>query len=200
MAIVVVGGQARKVGKTSVVAGLISAISERRWTAIKTSGHIHQRAPGAASSLIVAGQGFRLTDESGVSGATDTARFAAAGAERVYWLQAEAGGIEEAVPHLRQLISPASDVIVESNGIVEWLAPDVYLLVLDFGVEDFKASARRFLPRASAFLVHGDREKPLWKGVSLDALPPRPMLCMRPPQYVTAEIIGFVRHRLAGER
>ena len=42
MSLVVVGGQARKVGKTSVVAGLISSIGERRWTAIKTSGHIHR--------------------------------------------------------------------------------------------------------------------------------------------------------------
>jgi hypothetical protein len=199
MALVVVGGQARKVGKTSVVAGLISAIGERRWTSVKTSGHIHQRAPGAASKLIAAGHGFMLTEESGGTGDTDTARFVAAGAERVYWLQAEAGGIEEAMPHLRKLILAASDVIVESNGIVQWLAPDLYLLVLDFGVEDFKASARRSLDKASAFLVHRGREAPLWQGFSLDKLPPRPMLFMRPPQYVTPEIVDFVRRRLADE-
>ncbi len=210
MAVVVVGGQARRVGKTSVIAGLISAISERRWTAIKTSGHIHQDSPGAASKLIAAGRGFVLTEEP-VAGSragdgqqttprlTDTARFAAAGAERVYWLQAEAGCLAEAVPHLRKIIADATDVMVESNGILQWLAPDLYLLALDYGVEEFKSSAQRFLPRAAAFLVHRDREEPLWQNGSPRTLPDRPMLFMRPPQYVTPEIVEFVRRRLARE-
>jgi molybdopterin-guanine dinucleotide biosynthesis protein len=210
MAFVVVGGQARRVGKTSVVAGLISAINERRWTAIKTSGHIHQDSPGAASNLIAVGRGFVLTEEpvarlragDGRRTApqlTDTARFAAAGAERVFWLQAEAGCLVEAVPHLRKIIADAVDVMVESNGILQWLAPDLYLLVLDYGVEEFKPSAQRFLSQAAAFLVHRDREEPLWQSISPQTLPARPMLFMRPPQYVTPEIVEFVRRRLARE-
>jgi hypothetical protein len=216
MAVVVVGGQARKVGKTSIVAGLISAISERRWTAIKISGHIHEDAPGVSSTLVAEGRGFLLTEESVARSRTgygrriaprfpprlaarDTARFVEAGAERVYWLQAEAGCLVEAVPHLRKIISAASDgdVIVESTGIVRWLTPDLYLLVLDFGVEEFKPSAQSTLHQAAAFLVHRDREEPLWEGVS--ALPARPMLRMRPPQYVTPEIVEFVRRHLANE-
>jgi hypothetical protein len=208
MSLVVVGGQARKVGKTSVVAGLISATGERRWTALKTSGHIHRPHIDATSTLIAAGRGFVLTEEFDPSGdrgfrqvprllgQSDTARFMAAGAEHVYWLQTEAGGLEEAIPHLRGLISPARDVIVESNSIVRWLAFDLYLLVLDFGVEEFKASALQTLDRASAFLVRRDREEPLWQGVRL---PSRPMLFMDPPQYVTPEIVGFVRRGLAVE-
>ena len=39
MAVVVVGGQSRKVGKTSVVCGLIAALPEMRWTAIKLTQH-----------------------------------------------------------------------------------------------------------------------------------------------------------------
>lgn len=226
MAVVVVGGQARKVGKTSVVAGLISAIGERRWTAIKISGDIHEDSPGAPSTLIAAGRGFVLTEEP-VAGlragherrlelppppqqrscrgprpaVRDTARFVAAGAERVYWLQAESGCLAEAMPHLRKIIAAASDgdVIVESNGIMQSLTPDLYLLVLDFGVEEFKPSARRTLHQAAAFLLHRDREEPLWQGVSPQSLPGRPMLSMRPPQYVTPEIVEFVRRRLAHE-
>ena len=210
MAVVVVGGQARKVGKTSVVAGLISAIGERRWTAIKISGDIHEDFPGTPSTLIAAGRGFVLTEEP-VAGlrtghgrrlelppaARDTARFVAAGAERVYWLQAESDCLAEAMPHLRTIIAASDgDVIVESNGIMQWMTPDLYLLVLDFGVEEFKPSARRTLHQATAFLLHRDREEPLWQGVSL---PGRPMLSMCPPQYVTPEIVEFVRRRLAHE-
>ncbi len=135
------------------------------------------------------------------TGDTDTARFVVAGAERVYWLQAEAGCLGEAMPHLRQIISAAADVdlIMESNGIVQWLTPDLYLLVLDFGVEEFKPSAQRSLHQADAFLLHRDREEPLWQGVSPHMLPARPMLSIRPPQYVTPEIVEFVRRRLAPE-
>ena len=208
MSLVVVGGQARKVGKTSVVAGLISATGERRWTAVKTSGHIHRHHIDATSTLIAAGRGFVLTEEfdraddrgpgqaSRLLGRSDTARFMAAGAEHVYWLQAEAGGLEEAIPHLRELISPARDVIVESNSIVRWFAFDLYLLALDFGVEEFKPSALETLDRASAFLVRRDREEPVWQGVRM---PSRPMLFMDPPQYVTPEIVGFVRRGLRTE-
>ena len=41
MAVIVVGGHSRNVGKTSVVAGLISAFSRYSWTAVKISWHRH---------------------------------------------------------------------------------------------------------------------------------------------------------------
>src|SRR5438132_549717 len=41
MAILVIGGHSRSVGKTSVVAGLITALPERRWTAVKITQFGH---------------------------------------------------------------------------------------------------------------------------------------------------------------
>ena len=41
MAIVVIGGHSRSVGKTSVVAGLISALPELNWTAVKVTQYGH---------------------------------------------------------------------------------------------------------------------------------------------------------------
>ena len=41
MAIVVVGGHTRNIGKTSVVAGLIAAMPEMRWTAFKITQFGH---------------------------------------------------------------------------------------------------------------------------------------------------------------
>ena len=40
MAIVVVGGHTRNIGKTSVVAGLISALREFNWTALKITQYV----------------------------------------------------------------------------------------------------------------------------------------------------------------
>src|SRR6266436_5467605 len=41
MAVVVVGGHTRNIGKTSVVAGLIAALPERHWTAFKVTQFGH---------------------------------------------------------------------------------------------------------------------------------------------------------------
>ena len=41
MAVIVIGGHSRNVGKTSVVAGLIAALPEFRWTALKITQHGH---------------------------------------------------------------------------------------------------------------------------------------------------------------
>ena len=41
MAILVIGGQSRNIGKTAVVCGLILAVPERCWTAIKTVSYTH---------------------------------------------------------------------------------------------------------------------------------------------------------------
>ena len=39
MALIVIGGHSRNVGKTSVVAGLIAALPEYNWTAFKITQH-----------------------------------------------------------------------------------------------------------------------------------------------------------------
>jgi hypothetical protein len=41
MAVVVIGGHSRNIGKTSVVAGLIAAMPEMRWTALKLTQYGH---------------------------------------------------------------------------------------------------------------------------------------------------------------
>ena len=43
MAIIVIGGQSRDVGKTSVVAGLIAALPSYHWTAFKITQFGHGR-------------------------------------------------------------------------------------------------------------------------------------------------------------
>ena len=44
MAIIVVGGSNRGVGKTALVCGLIAALPEYRWAAVKISSHVHTQA------------------------------------------------------------------------------------------------------------------------------------------------------------
>jgi len=85
---------------------------------------------------------------------------------------------------------------MESNSVVRFLRPDLYLTVLDADTEDFKDSAREFLDRADAVVLHQSDARAKWKTVSMDELAGKPIFKIQPPPYVTEEIVAFVREKL----
>lgn len=200
MAIVVVGGHSRSVGKTSVVAGLISALPEFEWTAVKITqyGHGICSANGEPCDCATGDHSWAISEERDRSGESDTSRFLVAGAARALWVRTEQGRLAEAMPSLRAKIENARNVIIESNSVLKFLRPDLYLTVLDPSTADFKASAREFLDRASAVILHEAAVSPAWQAISLKPVAERPLFRVTPPAYVTAEIAHFVRSSLSG--
>jgi molybdopterin-guanine dinucleotide biosynthesis protein len=202
MALVVVGGHSRNVGKTSVVAGLIAALPERNWTAAKITqyGHGVCSVNGESCDCAVDEHTWAITEEHDRSAESDTSRFLVAGAHRVLWVRTKQGWLAEAMPDLRRELGTAENVILESNSVLKFMRPDVYLTVLDMATADFKDSAREFLDRAHAVILHEAPETgefvPAWTGVSLKPVSGKPLFRVRPPQYVTPEIVEFVRQRL----
>ncbi len=200
MAIVVVGGHTRNIGKTSVVAGLIAAMPELHWTAFKVTqfGHGMCSANGEPCDCETAEHTLAVSEEKvGGDATTDSGRYLVAGAARSFWVRTRQGDLSEAMPRIRKEIAQAENVVIESNSIMRFLRPDLYLSVLDPDTPDFKDSAKYFLDRADAVLVaEGDLSHPQWKGVSLKLVDGTPVLAMRPPVYVTDEVVQFVRDRL----
>jgi hypothetical protein len=198
VALVVIGGHSRSVGKTSVVAGLVSALREFDWTAVKITqyGHGICSANGAACDCATADHSWAISEERDRSGESDTSRFLLAGAVRSLWVRTEQGRLAEAMPALRQRLEDAGNVIIESNSILKFLQPDLYLTVLDPDTTDFKNSAREFLDRASAVILH-DRNGSAWQAVSLKPVATRPVFRITPPPYVTLEVVDFVRSTLS---
>jgi hypothetical protein len=199
MSIVVVGGHSRNIGKTSVVEGLIRATPEMRWTAFKITqfGHGMCSANGEPCDCETAEHTIAVSEERERSSGTDSSRYLAAGALRSLWVRTRTGDLAEAMPRIRKELERAEDAIVESNSILRFLRPDLYLSVLDPAVADFKDSARLYLDRADAVLVpEGTLGRPEWRGVSLKLVQGTPVLAMRPPEYVTADILQFMRERL----
>jgi molybdopterin-guanine dinucleotide biosynthesis protein len=194
MALVVVGGHSRNVGKTSVVAGLVSALREREWLAVKITqyGHGICSANGETCDCVTADHASAISEERDRSGQSDTSRFLVAGAKRVLWVRTQQGFLAEAMPRLRQEMAKSRDVILESNSVMRFVKPDLYLVVLDPATEDFKSSAREYLDRADAVLLHSASEA-TWKGISLKPVVDRPTFRVIPPQYVTPELVEFVR-------
>jgi Molybdopterin-guanine dinucleotide biosynthesis protein len=180
--IVVVGGASRKSGKTAVAAGLIRSIPEARWTAIKITHH----PPHGGDSL----------QEETSPTATDSGRYLAAGAERSFCLHSSAEMLASFMPRLSQIIGSATNVLIESNSILEHLHPDLYLLVADpllvgpngLGI---KPSARRFLPAAHAvvWIKRGAGSPNL-------ELPEKPHFWVEPPSYTSQFLSDYVRRKL----
>lgn len=204
MSTILIGGHSRNVGKTSVVAGLIAALPEFHWTAAKVTqyGHGVCSTNGEPCDCATADHAWAITEERNRTGDTDTSRFLLAGANKVFWVRTEQGRLAEAMPAFRQRIAGAKNLILESNSILKFLRPDLYLTILDPATEDFKASAREFLDRADAIILHEPHAPnknvapPAWENVSLKPVANRPTFKISPPDYLTPEIVNFVRARL----
>ena len=198
MALIVIGGHSRNVGKTSVVAGLIAALRDYHWTALKITqfGHGVCSADGEPCHCATDDHTWSISEEKDRSGKSDTSRFLVAGATRAWWVRTQQGHLAEAVPTIRRKLAEAENVILESNSILKFVRPDVYLSVLDPATEDFKKSAQEFLDLADAVVLHEGPEKPLWDGVSLKPVAGRPVFRIRPPQYITPAMVEFVRQKL----
>ncbi len=203
MAIVVVGGHTRNIGKTSVVAGLVRALPEMRWTAFKITqfGHGVCSANGEPCECETAEHTIAVSEERDGATGTDSARYLDAGAVRSFWVRTRQGQLAEAMPRLRKEFEQAqadgSNVIVESNSILRFLKPDVFLTVLDPATKDFKESALRYLDRADAVLLPElEIGRPEWSGVSLKLIEGVPRFQMKLPGYVTGEIAEFVARKV----
>lgn len=198
MAVVVVGGHSRNVGKTSVVAGIIAGLRERQWTAMKITqfGHGFCTADGAPCDCATDEHTIAFSAERDPATGTDSARYLAAGAVKSLWVRTRQGNLAAAMPRIRKEIEAAENAIIESNSVMQFLRPDLYLTVLDRGTADFKASARLFLDRADAVLLHAAKLRPHWNGVSLLLIEGKPQFGIAPPHYVTEEILDFVRSRI----
>jgi hypothetical protein len=191
MPIVVIGGHTRSVGKTSVVAGIISALPDFHWTALKITqyGHGVCSANGEACDCVTADHSLAVSEERDRSGESDTSRFLLAGADHSWWVRTQQGELAEAMPRIRKILASSQNVIIESNSILRFLKPDVYLTVLDPRTADFKASAQTFLDRADAVLLHSNQnggedpeaktatssEDAAWERVSLKPVLNRPI-------------------------
>ena len=201
MAVIVVGGHSRNIGKTSVVAGLIAQLPQYRWTAFKITqyGHGFCTANGEPCDCQTDDHTLAVSEERSRTSGTDTARFLASGAERSIWVRARIGMLAEAMPRIRKELSLAENAIIESNSILQFLKPDLYLPVLDAGTADFKDSARLFLDRSDAVLVRSTASglAPQWGGVSLKLIDGKQRFVIAPPGYMSDELVCFVEHSLS---
>lgn len=171
MALIIVGGQTKGVGKTTLICNILFAFPELRWTAVKVSNHRHAIE---SCELLADGSGWRILQQNRGADYGDTARFLKSGAARALLVQTDKDSLKEACSLLIQETAMADAVIVESASAAEFLRHDLLLLLLDSDKSDFKTTASEQLKRADAFVirstgsgvgesVHHQWEKPVFK-------------------------------------
>jgi hypothetical protein len=201
VAIVVVGGHSRNIGKTSVAAGLIAQLNDLNWTAFKITqyGHGFCTADGAPCDCQTGDHTFAISAERDAHTGTDSARFLTAGAVRSLWVRTRQGMLAEAMPRIRKELATAENAMFESNSLMQFLQPDLYLTVLDYATADFKDSARLFLDRADVILLRssGMELAPRWSSISMKLLQGKPQYVLGPGESLTDEIVDFVRQSVA---
>src|ERR1700749_113543 len=115
MAVVVVGGHSRSVGKTSVVASLIAGLPDCNWTACKITqfGHGFCTANGEPCDCQTDEHTLAISAERAPNQETDSGRLLAAGARRSLWVRTRIGRLADAMPRIRQEIADSENIIFE---------------------------------------------------------------------------------------
>jgi hypothetical protein len=185
--LIVVGGHSRYIGKTSVAAGVIAAVPVACWAAVRITqyGHGVCTAEGTSCDCAPADalHPYSLDAESPPGSGTDSGRFLRAGAHQSLWLRTAAGQLGNAISPLRSILEKNRNVIMESNSVLQFLRPDLFIVVMDFQISDMKQSTRRFLDRADAFvLIDNGVTEPPWEGVPARWFVDKPMFRVRPPR------------------
>ena len=132
MAIVVVGGATPGVGKTALVCGLIAALPEFAWTAVKIAAHPHEGTGRQRHKTI--------SEEAEAGQGTDTARFLAAGARRAFLIAAKDRELEQSLAAFWKIPDLGEHVLFESNRVLGYLRPDL-CLAIDAGAGGAKKSS-----------------------------------------------------------
>ena len=209
--LIVLGGHTRSIGKTQLVCDVIAALPRANWVAGKitqyghgvcaTNGHDCDCAP---TEHVVA-----LDWETDARSGTDSGRFLQAGAAHAFWLRTKQAYLAEGMPILRDALAETGksehgdgmNVIVESNSLLQFVKPSLYVSVVDPTREDFKDSARQMLDRADVLVFRRGMEdggvaQPPWMQVPASLLRQKPSLLQREGEPLPEPLVQLIKRIL----
>jgi hypothetical protein len=222
--IIVVGGHTRSIGKTQLVCDIIAALPAANWIAGKITqyGHGVCAQNGHDCDCAPDEHVCAIDWENDANSGTDSSRFLAAGARRSFWLRTKQGFLAEGMPLLRSALdeigrsrhgdgetasNPAAhlvpvNVILESNTLLQFLKPNLFLMVLHPNKTDFKDSAKLQLNHASAFVLRepiptdgdGQRAVPSWQNFPFRLLDGKPQFLQRENEPLAPSLVEIIRN------
>lgn len=194
MAIIVVGGSARGAGKTSLVCGLIAALPDFRWTAIKITSHDHsKRTP--------------VWEEMQPGEETDTARYLTAGAARAFLVTASGGDpISEAdltlaLDELWPNFGRGTNLIFESNSVVHHVRANVCFMIhavpqRELPLPERKPSFIAAVGHADAMVALAGADGVTPERLRLPGQEPKPIFHLKDFGKLSPQMLDWLRPRL----
>jgi hypothetical protein len=158
MAIVVIGGSSRGIGKTALMCGLIAVLKEQNWTAVKIASHEHWNVEP-------------IWEENSSTDSTDTSRYLAAGARRAFLLTApevldpNETGLGLTLGEFFPQAGRGVNIIFESNRVLYHVQPGLCLMVEGRGQDVRKPSFVRVAERANAIVSFDGTDEPRSPGL-----------------------------------
>jgi hypothetical protein len=194
MAIIVVGGSGRGAGKTSLVCGLIAALPEFRWTAVKITAHDH-------------GHHTPIWEETQPGEDTDTARYLAAGAARAFLAtpptrdQAPEPDLPSVLDELWPNFGRGTNLIFESNSVVHHVRPNVCLMIQavpkrELPLPERKPSFIAALNHADAMVALSLADRVIPDGLCLPGQEPKPIFQLAALERVSSAMLAWLRPHL----
>ena len=156
MALILVGGQTKDIGKTTLVCNILKAFPNVNWIALKITTHSHEVH---GCNLRAEAPGWRLWEQAQNGVNSDTARFVSAGARHAFLLQLDSKNMNQSCLEAFERFPPATHIIVESTSAAEFLRSDFSVLAINLKRADFKSAAREQLRRVDAIVCNGRPEQ-----------------------------------------
>ena len=195
MAIIVVGGSTKGAGKTTLVCGLIAALPEFRWNAVKITSHEHDDYPP-------------IWEEKLPGDDSDTARYLAAGAARAF-LATPPIKPDSPQPNLPTLLDQlwpnfgrGTNLIFESNSVVHHVRPNVCLMIhaspkRELPLPQRKPSFLAALNHADALVAASNADRVIPDGLCLPGQAPKPVFHLAALARISPQMLAWIRPLLA---
>ena len=185
MAIIVVAGSTKGVGKTTLVCGLIAALDAFRWTAVKITSDPHEGLPPIYEENL-AGQD------------RDTARYLAAGAEHAFLLTLPPEReLAEVLDEFWPRVGRGANLIFESNRVIGHVRADICLLVQGDPERDQpKPSYFRAAQFADALVALGDGDLTVPDAMKWEGQPRGPIFNLKQLDCISDEMKKWLQSRL----
>lgn len=191
MAIIVVGGSTKGAGKTTLVCGLIAALPEFHWTAIKITAHEHEDYPP-------------IWEEKLPGDDSDTARYLAAGASRAFLAMpsAQRGSDQPNLTALLDNLWPhfgrGTNLIFESNSVVHHVRPNACLMIhagpkRELPLPERKPSFLAALGHADALVALAHADRVIADGLSLPGQAPKPVFHLASFERISPQLLAWLR-------
>jgi molybdopterin-guanine dinucleotide biosynthesis protein len=181
MAVIVISGSGRAVGKTSIGCALIASLTELRWLAIKVTPHFH-------------GAPERLWEELDRNSSKDTGRYLTAGARRSFLVSgSDDFRATDLAIDARAHAEDCNAVLVESNRILPadlalFGEPTLSLAVLAGDPGNWKPSLARRVKSVDAVVVT--------QGFNYDSEDYKQTFSLAGAQWSSPELVEFARSRV----